>query len=273
MAARGERSAAGSVRLVHWNADEAAPRVEALREAGWVVRYAAPDDAPSMTGWRADAPAALVVDLSRLPSHGASIAMMVRVSKWGRRIPLVFVGGAPEKVAAVRAKLPDATYTTWPRVRGALRAALANPVDAPMVPTSRISTGAPLATKLGVREGTVLRAVDAPGSFEDLLGDLPPRASVRHEGSGDVVVWFVRSADDVALDVEGVLRVAGAAPLWIAWPKRSAGVEADVTQADVIAAGRSSGRADAKICSVDATWSAMCFVVPAARRGARSSPR
>ena len=123
MAARGERSAAGYVRLVHWNADEAAPRVEALREAGWVVRYAAPDDAPSMTGWRADAPAALVVDLSRLPSHGASIAMMVRVSKWGRRIPLVFVGGAPEKVAAVRAKLPDATYTTWPRVRGALRAA------------------------------------------------------------------------------------------------------------------------------------------------------
>ena len=257
----------GFVRLVHWNADEAAPRVATLRAAGYEVRYAAPDGAPSMTGWNVDPPDALLVDLSRLPSHGGSIAAMLRKSKWGRNIPIVFVGGAEEKVERVRALLPDATFTTWTRVRGALRAAFRDPPVVPHVPSSPISTGASLPKKLGVREGTALRAVDAPGGFEDALGELPPKASVRHHGGGgDVVIWFVRAVEDLARDVDAMLRLAGAAPLWIAWPKRASGVDTDVTQAEVLAAGRASGRVDAKVCSIDATWSGMMFCVPSARR-------
>ena len=34
----------------------------------------------------------------------------------------MFVGGAEEKVAAVRGVFPDATFTSWPKVKAALKA-------------------------------------------------------------------------------------------------------------------------------------------------------
>ena len=58
-------------------------------------------------------PAAVVIDLSRLPSHGRAVAFSLRQSKAARVIPLLFVDGAPEKLDRVKHDFPDAAYTTW----------------------------------------------------------------------------------------------------------------------------------------------------------------
>jgi hypothetical protein len=76
---------------------------------------------------RAAPPAAVVIDLGRLPSHGRDVGVGVRTSKATRHVPLVFVDGAKAKVAKVRETLPDATFTTWDEIVGALTAALADP--------------------------------------------------------------------------------------------------------------------------------------------------
>lgn len=47
--------------------------------------------------------------------------------------------------------------------------------------------------------------------------------------------------------------------LWIAWPKKASGVESDLTQQQVRTFGLDAGLVDYKICSIDATWSGLCF--------------
>ena len=100
------------IRLVHWNAAEAAERAARLAHGGLRVDHA-PLDPAGLKALRADPPDAVVIDLSRLPSHGRDLGAALRQSKATRGIPLVFVGDDPAKVARVRELLPDAIYTDW----------------------------------------------------------------------------------------------------------------------------------------------------------------
>jgi hypothetical protein len=52
-------------------------------------------------------------------------------------VPLVFVGGAPDKVARVRETLPDAAFPTWVRIAETLRDA--KPRQDVVVPSSALA--------------------------------------------------------------------------------------------------------------------------------------
>lgn len=47
--------------------------------------------------------------------------------------------------------------------------------------------------------------------------------------------------------------------LWIAWPKRSSGIIADLKQLDVRRTGLAAGLVDYKVSAIDATWSGLLF--------------
>ncbi len=250
------------VRLVHWNAAEAWPRVEQLGAAGYAVDYDADSD-DLLRGVRAAAPVAFVIDLGRLPSHGTEIALAFRLRKATRDIPLVFVGGEADKIAKVRAVLPDAAYTTWGRIRSVLARVIAHPPEKPVVPGSVLAAyaGTPLVRKLGIKPGFDVVLVDAPAGFERTLGSLPDGAAVRHRntGSRDLTIWFVTSAEALHRGI-GWMRVAiGAGGLWIVWPKQTSAHAGDLTQADVRRSGLEAGLVDYKVCAIDATWSGLKF--------------
>ncbi len=99
------------VRLIHWKPEEARPRIEQLTGAGFEAVYE-PFSSDSLRGLIKDVPDAFVIDLTRLPSHGRDVGLYVRERKTSRKVPLVFVGGAPDKVQRTREQLPDAAYTT-----------------------------------------------------------------------------------------------------------------------------------------------------------------
>jgi DNA-binding response OmpR family regulator len=99
------------VRLVHWNEPEAAERVARLRAAGFDAAGDLPEPPAFLRRLREERPAAVVIDLGRVPSHGRDLAAAIRAQKATRGIPLVFVGGDPGKVEGVRALLPDATWS------------------------------------------------------------------------------------------------------------------------------------------------------------------
>ena len=101
--------------LVHWNAGEAGERAGWLRDAGFEVRCE-PLSPAELRRLGEDPPDAVVVDLGRLPSQGRDLAMQIRIRKTTRHVPLVFVDGAPEKVARIQSQLPDAVYTTWDEI-------------------------------------------------------------------------------------------------------------------------------------------------------------
>jgi CheY-like chemotaxis protein len=246
------------IRLVHWNAAEAAALQAALRAAGNAVDYDEKLDSGGFRTIRASPPDAFVIDLSRLPSHGREVATFVRGQKATRHIPIVFVGGAPEKVQAIRRLLPDAVYTAPGRLRSALRAALTNRLASPVVPAQMMARYASrsAAQKLGIREGSTAALIDPPRNYAGVIGGLPDAASLDETptASCPVTLWFVRDAAACREALPGMRKLAARTKLWILWRKGS-----DVTQPFLRESAAAVGLVDYKICSVDAAWSAMLF--------------
>ena len=248
--------------LFHWHAVEARERAARLRKHGHVVRAAHSGDMVPELGLVKRPPDAFVIDLSRLPSHGAGIANWIRERKATRGVPIVFVGGAPEKVDGVRAKYPDAAYATWRGIKGALKRAMANPPADPVVHRSTGYSQAPLAKKLGIKDGSVVALLGAPKGFESTLGELGPGTKIKRSarGSADVILLFSRDQAGLDRRFGAARRMLGeSGGLWLAWPKQSSGMKTDLGGNDIRRKGLDAGLVDNKVCSVDATWSAHRF--------------
>ena len=211
---------------------------------------------------RENPPSAVVIDLSRLPSTGRDVAMSLRTYK-ATRVPIVFVDGDPEKVAQIKEFLPDACYTSWDDIRNSLRRAITHPPSEPVVPKSRLEgySGASLPKKLDIRKGSVVSLIDAPSGFEKALGKLPDDVVVHNRPylGANVAIWFVRSRKDLEARIRQMVPLASKGGLWIAWPKKGSGQQADLSQVIVRRAGLAAGIVDFKISSLDSTWSGLRF--------------
>ncbi len=251
------------VALVHWNASETAARVARLRAAGYEATAAPTDGRAAYEAIRREGPQAVVIDLDRLPSHGRDLAAYLRQSKATRHLPIVFAGGEPDKVAAIRRLLPDAAFASWRGIRRALDAALAGPLEEPVVPASVMAgySGTPLPKKLGIKPGNAVALIAPPEGFEATLGDLPAGASLRSSARGrlDLTIWFVRERRELAHKMAAMARRAAAAPLWIAWPKKTSALASDFGESEVRSFGLAAGLVDYKICAIDGTWSGLLF--------------
>lgn len=251
-----------NIRLIHWNEQEAEERVERLTKLGYRVDFEPVDNAV-LKSMRTDPPEAVVIDLSRLPSHGRDVAAALRTGKSTNHIPLVFVDGAPEKVERVRAMLPDAVYTSWSRIRGALKKAIANPPANPVRPHSQLAgySGTPLPKKLGIKPNSVLTLVAAPAGFIETLGELPDGVKLRKQAQGqtDLVIWFPESRGDLLARIERIGALTENGDVWVAWPKQASKIPTDLTQTIVRETGLASGLVDYKICAIDENFSGLRF--------------
>lgn len=120
------------------------------------------------------------------------------------------------------------------------------------------------AQKLGVKSGMKLAVV---GSFDtDFQKEL--RAIAKSISDGNIVEEseLIFMALESAKDLNGVAKVAksvkGAAGLWIVYPKG----KKDITENDVIGAGRKTGLKDVKVVGFSPTHTALKFVLPLDRR-------
>ncbi len=123
--------------------------------------------------------------------------------------------------------------------------------------------------KLGIKPEARLAVTGAPDGFDETLGELPPGTVVRRSlrGGFDVGVafFFRRRALERRLPaLKDGLEAAGG--LWIAWPKRSSGVDTDLTETVVRELGLAAGLVDNKVCAIDQVWSGLRFVYRLADR-------
>jgi len=246
------------VTLIHWNAAEAKDSAKRLRSVGHTVQVFTQSGADLKT-LREKPPAVFVIDLTRLPAQGRDIGIWIRQHKATREVPIVFVGGEHDKVARISKQLPDASYTEWRGVRGALK----QPTKAPVVPGIFDGySGTPLPKKLGIKPGSVVALLGAPTGFEKTLGSLPDGARRKRQthGRADLVLLFVKTRADLnrRLSVAKLIMAEGGS-VWIAWPKKASGVATDITQNDVRKKGLGSGLVDYKIAAIDAMWSGLRF--------------
>jgi hypothetical protein len=125
-------------------------------------------------------------------------------------------------------------------------------------------SGTPLAKKLGIREGSRVAAVNAPADFPALLEPMPDGVVLRDRLRGplDVIVFFTRSGAELSRRLPALsLALDPAGGLWIAWPKRSSGVETDMTEDVVRDVALPTGLVDNKVCAIDETWSGLRLVI------------
>lgn len=110
-----------SVFYIHWNREECVEHVRELREAGLSVE----SHWSTQTHARIDPlPGALVISLERLPSHGRAVAEWFWEAQKRRHIPIVFVGGQADKVAAMRSVFPRARFCSRDDLPRLLKTAL-----------------------------------------------------------------------------------------------------------------------------------------------------
>jgi hypothetical protein len=252
------------IRLICWNEDLAADRAGALKKAGLDVDASPFDPAGMITRLRENPPAVMLIDLDRLPSHGRAVAIMLRSSKSMRHVPIVFAGGIEEKVARVRAEVPDAIFTDWAKAAQTVKKAIKNPPIAFVQPPPIMQqyAGSRLVKKLDLKAGTKAALIGAEDGFIELLGDLPEGVELesRITGSTKLVLWFVRASHEIAAAFElACARMPEGCSIWIIYPKKAGRYRVDFNQNDIRLTGIEAGVVDYKICAVDADWSGMKF--------------
>jgi hypothetical protein len=126
-------------------------------------------------------------------------------------------------------------------------------------------SGTPLPRKLGIKPGHRVLALRAPEGFVDgTLGELPDGVALRTtaRGTADVIVSFHDRRAELARRMPRLRELMEpAAGLWIAWPKRSSGVDTDLTEDLVRELALANRLVDNKVCAIDETWSGLRLVI------------
>ena len=118
--------------------------------------------------------------------------------------------------------------------------------------------------KLGIKPNA---AVSLVGNFDgDFLAELRSRTTNVSDGKVAAGAEWIFFAADSAKDLSQVSKLAkslkGEAALWIVYPKG----QKQITENDVLAAGRKSGLKDVKVVGFSPTHTALKFVIPVESR-------
>ena len=125
-------------------------------------------------------------------------------------------------------------------------------------------SGTPLATKLGIKDGTRVHVSGAPPSFADLLEPWPTGAILvgKVDDRTDVIHVFEKSRAKLEKALGGVLKkMKPDAAVWVSWPKKSSKVATDITEDTIREVALPMGLVDVKVCAVDETWSGLKLVI------------
>ena len=245
------------IALLHWKPDEIAEL--ARRIQGFRVAPVAPRPGESLKDLERIEAEAVVICLDRMPSNGRAVGYHLRTRKATRHIPIIFVGGEPDKVQKARELLPDATFASWASVSKAVTKAIA---EASTTPTKApIHVGNPLHIKLGLKPGMKIAVLGAPKPFDTIVRDLPEGIEMTEEldRDADVAYWFVRSLSELELGIHWFESRMPKAKFWILWKRGASKIPDAVSYASLVEIAAGAGYAQYKIVRVDDVWSAAIF--------------
>ena len=126
-------------------------------------------------------------------------------------------------------------------------------------------SGTPLWKKLGYRDGTLSYVAGAPEDYVRMLqlpSDIHVRWSSRMVRGIEFVHFFTASKSALRRRLSFLRRrIAPAGIVWISWPKKSSGVETDITEDVIRQVALPLGFVDIKVCAVDETWSGLKLMI------------
>jgi hypothetical protein len=134
-----------------------------------------------------------------------------------------------------------------------------------------------LAQKLLIKPGMRGAVINAPAGFREKLGELPEAAQLDTtlDGRYQLLLLFVESRATLAAWSSKILEAAQPGILlWIAFPKKSGSIKADINRDAGWEPLQQAGWDAIASISIDDTWSALRFrpVEEIQRTGSRRSP-
>ena len=135
-------------------------------------------------------------------------------------------------------------------------------------------SGTPLWKKLGVSPGSRLLLLGAPRGWS--VADLPEGARSAREPLGrrsdapaELIVAFFSGLGELREQLPPLARrIFPAGTIWVAWPRRAAGHESDIREADIRTAALPLGLVDVKVAALGEDWSGLKLVWRKERRHA-----
>lgn len=124
-------------------------------------------------------------------------------------------------------------------------------------------SGTPLPKKLGIKAGYRVATINEPPEFRELLDGLPDDVALDEElhNEPDLSIAFFTSTADL---VKRLPELGEAAfpdrAIWLAWPKKTSGVDTDLTGDVVRASVLRTHLVDVKVCAISDIWSGLKVV-------------
>ena len=116
--------------------------------------------------------------------------------------------------------------------------------------------------KLLIKAGNRVAVVAVPGDYEEIVGELPEGITLSEDTTAtfDVVHGFFTSRETLDAKLDALRHAAGdRGILWISYPKRTSGIETDLSRETLRSFLAKKGLRAVSLISVDDTWSAMRF--------------
>jgi len=122
----------------------------------------------------------------------------------------------------------------------------------------------PLAKKLGLKEGFIIKLINQPKYYLNLFTDFPTTV-ICSENENNHSIDFIhlfcttfKELENNAPFLKNQLKKDGL--LWVSWPKGSSGIITDLKRDIIRAFLLNLGLVDVKVCAVDEKWSGLKFV-------------
>jgi hypothetical protein len=121
-----------------------------------------------------------------------------------------------------------------------------------------------LIDKLGVKPGQKIAVLGVEGVefLTDLASRVPDYSRGERIPAADIIFFSAESLSDFGQLKSLAKTIQKAGAIWVVYPKG----QKHIREVDVIAAGKSAGLTDNKVCSFSATHTALRLVIPLARR-------
>lgn len=126
-------------------------------------------------------------------------------------------------------------------------------------------SGRPLWKKLGYTSGLSAYVEGAPSCYCSIL-NLPREVCVVWSAVLSSDAPFVHFFSNSRLKLEAALRffrkkIAADGVVWISWPKKSSGVQTDITEEIIRELALPLGFVDIKVCAIDEVWSGLKLMI------------
>ena len=130
-------------------------------------------------------------------------------------------------------------------------------------------SGTALEKKLGIKENSSIRLINAPENYFDLFTEWPGNVKISDDPriKKNLIHFFTKEFSEYysllpllkkEIEQNGII--------WVSWPKKTSKISSDVSEDLIRNYALETGLVDIKVCAVDEDWSALKLVIPLKHR-------